>query len=306
METPATPSTRERYDARINRAIALIDAEIARDLPLEALAEAACLSPHHFHRIFSSLTGESVHAFTTRLRLERALRFARLHPAEPWKCIAARVGYRSLPVFSRAFKRQYGASPAAFDLAAHWATRPDRDAAHAVSAYFLRPAPPAPADFAVTLVERPAAHLVTSTARGGYIDPAAVHTAYERLLAWAEHEGVPTGEGRLSGASRDDPEVTPLSRCRYRFALEIEAAVRPPAPLADAVRPAGWWAVRKVAGEMPEVDRAWNLLWKSWLPASGLSLRDEPVEEVFLRTPAEIGWTRFDLECRVPVQSPEA
>ena len=57
---------------------------------------------------------------------------------------------------------------------------------------------------------------------------------------------------------------------------------------------------------MPAVDRAWNLLWKSWLPASGLHLRDEPVEEVYLRTPAEIGWTAFDLDCCVPIQAPEA
>jgi transcriptional regulator GlxA family with amidase domain len=38
----------ERYEARINRAIALVDAHLDADLSLEALAEAACLSPLFF------------------------------------------------------------------------------------------------------------------------------------------------------------------------------------------------------------------------------------------------------------------
>lgn len=183
----------ERYEARINRAIAAIDARIDEELNLDDLADAACFSPHHFHRIFHTLVGETVHDFTTRLRLERALKLARLTPAEPWKRIAAAVGYRSLPVFSRAFKRQYGCSPANFDLVAHWTTRPDAAAAHALSAYFLRPAPPAPSDFKVELSHRPAATRVVSRAWGAYADLAAFVEAYERLMAWADQEGHPTG-----------------------------------------------------------------------------------------------------------------
>src|SRR5688572_13702192 len=98
----------ERYEARINRAIALVDAHLDADLSLEALAEAACLSPHHFHRVFQSLVGETVHTFTTRLRMERAVSLARLQPDLSWKQIAGRCGYRSMPVFSRAFRRHFG------------------------------------------------------------------------------------------------------------------------------------------------------------------------------------------------------
>ena len=293
---------RERYEARVNRAIALIDANLDRAPALEALADAACLSPHHFHRVFRALTGETVHGFTTRLRLERALALARSTPAPPWKQVAARCGYRSLPVFSRAFKRQYGVSPSAFDLEGFWAERPDRDAALAVSRYFLRPSPPAPEDFAVELVRRPAARLAVSRAWGGYVDPGALIAAYERLMQWAAREGLPTDGGRLAGASRDDPDLTPLSRCRYDFTLEIEPGVRPPTGLSLGERAEGWWAVHAVDGDMAAVDRAWTILFKSWLPAQGLPLRDAPAEEVYRRTPAEIGSERFDLLCCVPVR----
>lgn len=292
----------ERYHARINRAIALIDARIDAELDLQTLADAACLSAHHFHRVFKSLVGETVHEFTTRLRLERALSLARMKPAKPWKQIAATCGYRSPAVFSRAFKRHYGESPAKFNLDAYWHSRPDAVEAATVSAYFLRPSSPAPADFTVDLVYRPSANLICSRAWGGYVDPSALLQAYERLIGWAEREQLPIGGGKLAGASRDDPDVTPLSRCRYDFTLEIPAVISPPSGLFVAERAPGWWAVHALDGDMSAVDRAWNLLFKSWLPASGLDLRNVPAEEVYRQTPAEIGWDRFDLLCCVPVQ----
>ena len=297
-----TSGTGERYEQRINRAIALVDAEIEADLGLEALADAACLSPHHFHRVFKALVGETVHEFTTRLRMERAVALARTRPRPPWKQIAARCGYRSMPVFSRAFRQYYGVNPAAFDLDAYWATRPDADEAMRVSRYFLRPAPPPPADFSVEIVTRPEARLAVSRAWGGYVDPSAIIAAYERLVGWAEAEGLPVSGGRLAGASRDDPEIVPLSRCRYDFTLEIPDGVKPPEGMSVRTRPEGRWAVHGVEGEFAAVDRAWNLMFKTWLPAAGLSLRDEPAEEVYRRVPAEIGWDRFDLLCCVPIE----
>lgn len=293
--------TTERYEARISRAIALIDAELGSAPGLDRLAAAACLSPHHFHRLFKALTGETVHAFSTRLRLERAVVLAKAAPHLAWKEIGARVGYGSPPVFSRAFRRQFGVGPAAFDIETYWRTRPDAEAAAGLSDHFLQPAPPVPDDFMVTIETRPAARLAVTRATGGYLEPAKIMRAYERLAGWAEHEGHALGGGRLSGASRDDPDVTPLSCCRYEFRLEIAPGVTPPPGIAVAFQPEGRWAIHRAAGDMAAVDRAWNLLFKSWLPAAGLDLRDAPAEEVFVRVPAEIGWDRVDLMCCVPI-----
>lgn len=124
-------------------------------------------------------------------------------------------------------------------------------------------------------------------------------------MTWANQEGHPTGQGRLAGASRDDPEITPLSRCRYDFTLEIEDGIRQPEGLSLAVRPAGWWAVSEVRGDMAAVDRSWNLLFKSWLPVAGHNLRNEPAEEIYRQLPADIGWERFDLLCCVPIETPK-
>ncbi len=291
----------ERYEPRINRAIALMDRQIDQDVSIERLADEACLSPFHFHRVFSALTGESVPTMTTRLRMQRALAMAHRGERPQWKAVAVAVGYRSSDVFARAFKRHFGCTPSQFDLEQWWRERPDREQALAVSRYFLRPAPPLPDDFHVNVVTRPAASLSVSRATGAYLDPALMVAAYERAIAAACALNVPM-TGRLSGASQDDPELVPLSRCRYDFCLEIEADTVPPKGLMLAKRAKGRWAVTRVQGDLQAVDRAWNLLFKSWLPASGLDLRDAPAEEIYRRTPDEIGWEQFDLTLAIPVE----
>lgn len=303
------------YDQRIQRAIDHIERVIDghardgsartragdRDLSLSRLAQVAGISPFHFHRVFSALTGESVLAMTTRRRLERALALTQRGQRPQWKAVALDVGYRSPDVFRRAFQRQFGCTPAQFDLERWWSERPDADAARAVSRHFLRPAPPLPADFPVEIVRRPAAERVACRVVGGYLQPDKLIAAYGRVREAAAALGVAL-PGRLAGASPDDPELTPLARCRYDFALEVPAGTKPPAGLFASPRPAGRWAQTHVAGDMAAVDRAWNLLWKSWLPASRCDLRGAPAEEIYHRTPEEIGWERFDLTLAIPLE----
>lgn len=292
----------ERYEARIARAIAYVDANPSEHLSLENLASIACLSPFHFHRVFRSLTGESVRAFVERRKLEHAIALA--NKGKSWKSASAACGFASPISFTRAFKRVFSVPPSEFDLAQWWHRRDDRDEALKVSSFFLRPAPPLDPEFKVEVIERPAIRLAVSRAWGGYLHPERLVGAYNRLRNWAGKAGIEARGGKISGASRDDPDLTPLSRCRYDFLIELPDNVVPPTHFAIAERPAGLWAVAHVTGGLEVVDRAWSMLFKSWLPASGLDLRDEPAEEVYGQLPEDIGWTTFDLLCCVPVAYP--
>lgn len=294
--------SQEPYDHRINRAIALIDRQIDRDLSIQRLADEAGISPFHFHRIFSALTGESVHAMTTRMRMQRALALTHRGQRPQWKAVAVAVGYRSPDVFARAFKRQFGCTPSRFDLEQWWSKRSDRAAAMKVSSYFLRPAPPLPPDFRVEIGRRPAASLIVSRATGGYLDAQKLIAAYERIGEASRTLAIAM-PGRLSGASQDDPELVPLSRCRYDFTLEVPEGTQAPKGLLPARRDEGRWAMARVTGDLQAVDLAWNLLFKSWLPASGLNLRDAPAEEIYHQTPNETGWDRFDLTLAIPLEN---
>ena len=60
------------YRDRLDRVLRHVQANLDEPLPTERLADVACLSPFHFHRLFRSLTGETLGEVVRRLRLERA------------------------------------------------------------------------------------------------------------------------------------------------------------------------------------------------------------------------------------------
>lgn len=89
-----------------------------RDTSLEALAEDYGCSPSAFHRLFKSATGETPHEHVTRMRLERAAYKLAVTDASVLD-IALAVGFKNHETFTRAFRRHYGESPAAWRRASN-------------------------------------------------------------------------------------------------------------------------------------------------------------------------------------------
>ncbi len=85
------------------------------DLPLR-LADAAreaCLSPFHYHRLFTRTFGETPHEFLSKVRIDHAKRLlARDQLPVTEVCFA--VGYESLGSFSSRFRAMVGYSPSEY------------------------------------------------------------------------------------------------------------------------------------------------------------------------------------------------
>ena len=97
--------SRDWLAARLDESVRLADA-----------AREACLSPFHYHRLFTHTFGETPHEFLTKLRIDRAKRLLacdQLHVTEV--CFA--VGYESLGSFSTLFRTMVGYSPSAYQRA---------------------------------------------------------------------------------------------------------------------------------------------------------------------------------------------
>lgn len=100
-------------DPRISEAIRCIHAAPNERWTVEGLAANVALSPSRFAARFKEVMGRSVMSYVAAWRANlacRLLRESRLGLGE----IARRVGYESLPAFSRAFKAQLGHAPAAW------------------------------------------------------------------------------------------------------------------------------------------------------------------------------------------------
>jgi AraC family transcriptional regulator len=304
MNARKQEASQQIYRARINRVIDYITENLAEELPLRQLAAVANFSEFHFHRLFRALINESLNEFVTRLRLEKALRLLRRQPPPSLTEIAVECGFNSLSNFSRTFKKHCGASPGKIDIEDFLKNSKIGQTFPTESRYYLQvfPADELHADFPVRVVQIPALRVAYIRCFGLYLDGQKGIDAYQRLMAWAQAKALMTPETLVIGMAPDDPEITPLDKCRYDLCLTVDEHIKPAGEINVMTIPAATYAMHHCVGDIHQFERAWNYFFKVWLPASGYQPAPQPAMEIYLKRPEEIGWETFDIECCVPVQ----
>jgi AraC-like DNA-binding protein len=99
-------------DSLIDRALALVERNFARDLCDDEVARQLGLSTSHFRYLFRQATGKPFHQYVIQARMERARQML-LRDDVRVSEVARAVGYGSAAHFSRVFTRLYSVSPSA-------------------------------------------------------------------------------------------------------------------------------------------------------------------------------------------------
>jgi len=102
-------------EARVTRAVRMIDRYPSSRLTLGSLAREAGLSPYHFLRTFERLAGLTPHQYVLRARLRAAAVRLAAGPAKILD-IALDCGFGDISNFNRAFRAEFGVSPRAFRM----------------------------------------------------------------------------------------------------------------------------------------------------------------------------------------------
>lgn len=102
------------YKERVNKAVNFIDLHLEEELSLEKVAEAACYSPFHFHRIFRSVMNEPLNVYISRKRIEKAASVLMRRKEITVTELSVKFGFNGNSSFTRAFKKFYGMSPTTF------------------------------------------------------------------------------------------------------------------------------------------------------------------------------------------------
>ncbi len=306
-ETPDGPD--QDYVYRVNRAIDHILRHLDQPLPLEVVAQAACFSPFHFHRVFRALIGETLHQFVKRLRLERALRMVAHDRKRPLTDIALACGFSSSSDFSRSFKQRYGVPPSVFDLETFRAQRREdlqASVADAEQRHLLARLPPGenPDGFEVTLRRLPARRVAYIRVLDPY-RPTVVAEAAERLVRWARaHE---LADGQWLGYMWDDPDIVAHADCRYDVGVEIGASTATPdGEVGRFEFPPMLVAELEVRGPIDLEVRAFDWLYGTWLPSSGYVPSEQPGFEAWIGAPFAHGYEHFELFVQLPVEKRRA
>jgi AraC family transcriptional regulator len=116
LELPAIKSsTRQEIFKRLLRASDYIFSFYEREIPLDELANIACLSKFHFLRLFKIAFQKTPHQFINDVRLQRAKEL--LHNTSfDVHTIAKDTGFANSSSFSRMFRQQTGVYPTQFRL----------------------------------------------------------------------------------------------------------------------------------------------------------------------------------------------
>jgi DNA gyrase inhibitor len=262
---------RNGYRERLERVLAHIRANLDRPLDLDELADIACLSRFHWHRVYRGLMGETVWQTVKRLRLHRAAAELASGP-EPVAQIAVRCGYGNVRAFSKAFRDEYGLPPS-------------RYRAEGGHRRYDEPGKESHAMYDIRIEEFPGATLAGVPHRGSYLE---IGAAFEKLGMELGRCGAEVEPGRLAAAYFDDPDITPVAELRSLAGVLVGADEAVPEELERQAVPAGRYAVLSHRGPYAELHKAYSFLFGKWLPQSGEAPRAVPTLECYLNTPRDV------------------
>jgi AraC-like DNA-binding protein/DNA gyrase inhibitor GyrI len=297
------PEQENLYIQRINTVIDHIRENLNNDLPLEALARVAGFSPFHFHRLFKSVTGETVNEIVMRLRLERAAALLRATPQLSITDAAFECGFKSAAVFSRAFKKQYDVNARQWDRQSPLKNSKNGQVLEGFPRYTLEHL----SDFAerdefeVHLRSLPEQRLAYIRVYDSYSKPSQIVEAYQRLIDWYCKRGGNLDRTTLYGMSQDDPEITALHLCRFDWCLTVPENWQAEAEVMIRTFPACRVATIHCLGDVQQEYKALQYFFCYWLPRSRYQPANLPGMEIYRKRPDELGWETFDIDCAIPI-----
>lgn len=280
------------YRDNINCVIKAIIRHPGEDWTTESLAELAGISPFHFHRIFRTLTGETMFAFLQRRRLLRAIEFINEDKFTLTE-IALECGFDSGSSLSRAFRKQLGCTPSEYR--------------RRHSSLLLPPSRSRVSDRAQLPIEirtmRQRQAVIVE--RRGLIEQdfsQAATAAFRVLTSELKRANAWPFVRERIGICPDEASLVPDAEARYRAGFIYEGALP---MLHDEVQrvviPAGQWAVTVHHGAHETCWQSWNRMYRDWLPASGHELREAAPFEIYLNTLKQVSSNELRTEIWIPI-----
>jgi AraC family transcriptional regulator len=275
------------YEGRLLRVLAHIQDHVDGDLSLDALAEVACMSRFHWHRVFRAMTGETLADAVRRIRLLRAAN-ALVREDRPIEQIAARYGYSGPASFSRAFRAALGVAPGEF-----------REQGVQRMAE-LRNNPGAQPMFPVTIKDLRPCSAAGVLHVGPYAD---MPRAFQQLGGILAARNLFAHAQGLFAIYHDAPGSKPDAELRAHVAVIVGAAFPPGVPGLEYFNlTGGRHAVLEHTGPYATLAGAYDWLYGVWLPRSGEEPRDAPPIEFYVNDPRTAPPNDLRTDIRLPVE----
>lgn len=229
------------HEQRFLRALHYLEDHYTDGIDLYRVADAAGLSPWHWHRLYRNITGATLHATVKEMRLHRAA-WLIAYTDKPFAAIARECGYHNAQSFARSFRDAYGLSPQ------QYRTRPAR-------AYPVRLETRAP--LAVVMLAHPG-------------DCQRLGDSFCQLDTLLRLRGVDTHNTR---AFSIHPVIDPLYSEKHVAATVALEYAQPPLQAGHIA--GGRYAVLHHCGPYADLDRVYEWFAQEWFTRAGLHIADD-------------------------------
>ena len=276
------------YADRLDRVFTWLADHLDDTIDLTRLADVACLSPYHFHRIYRAIRNETVTETVRRLRMHRAA--LELIASElPTPRIAKRAGYGSQAAFTRAFKAAYGVPPGRYrsSFVPEPGTHTTEDAMQTTMNY------------QVVIKDVPPIRVAALPHRGDY---SKIGSTFERLAAIAGGQGLFGPNTRSFGIYYNDPKTSPEADLRADACVTVASDWTPHGGLELREIRGGRYAVLLHVGPYAELERPYSWLYGTWLPQSGEEPAHAPTVEQYVNDARTVPPSELKTEICLPLE----
>jgi len=264
------------HHERIERVVIYIHDNLDAPLDMEQLGEIACLSPHHWHRIYREIMGETASQTVRRRRLWRAAHQL-LHSPDTIEQIAVAAHYGSTAAFTRAFTHQYGTSPSLY-----------RNKGKTAQMTHIEKRSTAPIE------------LIGMDHQGPHYE---IGRTFDHLFAWASTtDGMITEETKGIAVFFDDPRDKAPENLTSLAAIPLPAGKAAAEGTRTYMLPGGPHAVARHVGPYTELPRTYTELFQNWLPASGEERNGAPLFEINMNDPKTTAPSDLITDIYVPLK----
>jgi AraC family transcriptional regulator len=281
-------ATIQDYGIRLERVFRWLADHPDQPVDLARLADVACFSRYHFHRIYRFVRGETVTETVRRLRLHRAA-VDLIAGQMPVSRIARRAGYASQEAFTRAFKTAYGVPPARYraSFVPIPTTHNQEDTMETKTSHD------------VTIREVTAFRVAALPHRGDYFQ---IPTTFEQLSTIAASMNLFGPWTRSFGIYYDDPSATPKDALRSDACLTVPEGWSPSGSLEQRQIRAGRYATILHVGPYAELERTYKWVYGTWLAQSGEEPADAPLVEEYLNDARTVSPAELRTEIWLPLR----
>ncbi len=252
----------------VSRALWFVESHFGRELTLEEIADACCVSRFHMSRSFALTMGCPIMRYVRGRRLTEAAR-ALVDGAPDILSVALDVGYGSHEAFSRAFREQFGVTPESVRAQGNLTNIRGMEAMKMQEKLLER---------VEARLEKGKVLLIAGMGeRYNCESSVGIPAQWQKFIPYLG--SVPGKVGAKAYGVKcnfDDDE-----NFDYTCGVEVSNFSRVPADWTRVRIPTQEYAVFTHRDHISTIRSTWSTIWNKWLPESGRQVADAPHFELY-------------------------